>query len=63
MKNILVLIVLVSVLKATAQDKPVTSKSLTVSGKIKTEITYTLSDLDTFKKADIGNMIFLMQKK
>jgi hypothetical protein len=63
MKNLLALIVLVSVLKATAQDKPVTSESLTISGKIKKEMTHLLSNLDTFKKADIGNMDFLDAKE
>ncbi len=58
MKKILASIVLISVLKASAQDKSVTSESLTISGKIKTEMTYTLSALDTFKKVTLGDMKF-----
>jgi hypothetical protein len=63
MKNILVLIALLMVIKGIAQDKPVTSDTLKVSGKIKKEMTYTLSDLDTFKKTNLGDMKFLDSKE
>jgi hypothetical protein len=63
MKKLLVCIALVTVVKATAQDKSVTSESLTISGKIKKEMTYTFSNLDTFTVTPIGNMQFLNGKE
>lgn len=63
MKNFLALIVLISVIKVSAQDKPVTSESLTVSGKINKQVIYMLSDLDTFKITPLGDMDFLDAKE
>ena len=63
MKSIFILIVLVAALAAAAQDKEVTSQSFTVSGKIKNEITYTLQDLNNFKRSSIGDMEFLDGKE
>ncbi len=49
---------MLATIKSFAQEIPVSSDKVTISGKVKTEVAYTTQDLNNFTKTNVGDVEF-----
>ena len=54
---------MLATIKSEAQNKLTTSDQVTISGKVKTEMTFTISELDKLTKTNVGDVTFMEGKE